>query len=196
MPPDIDPPQPQAAGPSPSLPPPLSPGRGAYDQDDQQQQQQQQNQPSASVSSAQSSTATLAAAPATTATGVSGANGTLSGAPGSSQRGQHESRHSSTSSGIRHNPTAAPAPAPPRPERQRPSAAMALNLHHSSSAGGEATAGGASGEPQRAVSNPLRTASPQNLSPLLPMADPHHRRTPSLGELHQQLEQEQEAQVV
>jgi hypothetical protein len=27
-------------------------------------------------------------------------------------------------------------------------------------------------------------------------ADPHHQRAPSLGELHQELEQEQEAQVV
>lgn len=32
-------------------------------------------------------------------------------------------------------------------------------------------------------------------SPLL-MADPHHNRAPSLGELHQELEAEQEAQVV
>ena len=39
----------------------------------------------------------------------------------------------------------------------------------------------------------FRTASPQALgSPTLP---PHHR-APSLGELHQELEQEQEAQVV
>jgi hypothetical protein len=43
----------------------------------------------------------------------------------------------------------------------------------------------------------FRTSSPQPLSgsPLLPTADPHHNRTPSLGELHQELEAEQEAQV-
>lgn len=42
-----------------------------------------------------------------------------------------------------------------------------------------------------------RTASPQSLtgSPNLPSRDPHHLRTPSLGEIHQELEQEQEAQV-
>lgn len=32
-------------------------------------------------------------------------------------------------------------------------------------------------------------------SPVFPTADPHHQRAPSLGELHQQFEQEQEAQV-
>lgn len=42
-----------------------------------------------------------------------------------------------------------------------------------------------------------RTTSPQALiSPPLPSGDPHHNRTPSLGEIHQELEQEQEAQVV
>jgi hypothetical protein len=44
-----------------------------------------------------------------------------------------------------------------------------------------------------------RTASPQPMtgSPVNIMSgDPHHFRTPSLGEIHQELEQEQEAQVV
>lgn len=43
----------------------------------------------------------------------------------------------------------------------------------------------------------LRTASPRPLSgsPLLVARDPYHNRTPSLGELHQELEAEQEAQV-
>ncbi|RFU35666.1 hypothetical protein B7463_g633, partial [Scytalidium lignicola] len=42
-----------------------------------------------------------------------------------------------------------------------------------------------------------RTASPLSLSgsPIQPTGDPHHYRTPSLGEIHQELEQEQEAQV-
>lgn len=42
-----------------------------------------------------------------------------------------------------------------------------------------------------------RTASPQSLggSPIISSGDPHHFRTPSLGEIHQELEQEQEAQV-
>ncbi|KAI0444065.1 hypothetical protein F4803DRAFT_277882 [Xylaria telfairii] len=46
--------------------------------------------------------------------------------------------------------------------------------------------------------NPLHPAmSPQPLSssPLLTGRDPHHNRAPSLGELHQELEAEQEAQV-
>ena len=44
----------------------------------------------------------------------------------------------------------------------------------------------------------FRTASPQSLSrsPTVGTGDPHHNRAPSIGELHQELEQEQEAQVV
>jgi hypothetical protein len=43
-----------------------------------------------------------------------------------------------------------------------------------------------------------RTSSPQSLSgsPIRAIGDPHHNRAPSLGEIHQELEQEQEAQVV
>jgi hypothetical protein len=43
-----------------------------------------------------------------------------------------------------------------------------------------------------------RTTSPQSLSgsPIISTGDPHHNRAPSLGEIHQELEQEQEAQVV
>lgn len=44
----------------------------------------------------------------------------------------------------------------------------------------------------------LRTSSPSSLggSPVIATGDPHHQRAPSLGELHQELENEQEAQVV
>lgn len=44
----------------------------------------------------------------------------------------------------------------------------------------------------------FRTSSPQSMSgsPIISTGDPHHYRTPSLGEIHQELEQEQEAQVV
>ncbi|KAF4470735.1 FAD dependent oxidoreductase [Fusarium albosuccineum] len=41
----------------------------------------------------------------------------------------------------------------------------------------------------------LPTASPQPLSGSPLLADPHHHRAPSLGELHQELEAEQEAHV-
>jgi hypothetical protein len=43
-----------------------------------------------------------------------------------------------------------------------------------------------------------RTSSPHSLtgSPIITGGDPRHFRTPSLGEIHQELEQEQEAQVV
>lgn len=42
----------------------------------------------------------------------------------------------------------------------------------------------------------LRTASPQPLSGSPLTGDPRHHRAPSLGELHQELEAEQEAHVV
>ena len=42
----------------------------------------------------------------------------------------------------------------------------------------------------------LSPSSPQLLSGSPPTADPHHHRAPSLGELHQELEAEQEAHVV
>jgi hypothetical protein len=41
----------------------------------------------------------------------------------------------------------------------------------------------------------LPTASPQPISGS-PMGDPHHHRAPSLGEIHQVIEAEQEGQVV
>lgn len=42
------------------------------------------------------------------------------------------------------------------------------------------------------------TSSPDMMagSPIIATGDPHHMRNPSLGEIHQELEQEQEAQVV
>ncbi|CRG88923.1 hypothetical protein PISL3812_05958 [Talaromyces islandicus] len=47
------------------------------------------------------------------------------------------------------------------------------------------------------IGNYFRNASPSSLggSPIIGTGDPHHQRAPSLGELHQELEQEQEAQV-
>ncbi|KAL2872762.1 uncharacterized protein BJX67DRAFT_17722 [Aspergillus lucknowensis] len=47
------------------------------------------------------------------------------------------------------------------------------------------------------IGHGLRNSSPSNIggSPVVSTGDPHHQRTPSLGELHQELEQEQEAQV-
>jgi len=56
----------------------------------------------------------------------------------------------------------------------------------------------ASSEHRSSISHGIRTSSPSNIggSPVIGTGDPHHQRTPSLGELHQELEQEQEAQVV
>lgn len=83
-------------------------------------------------------------------------------------------------------------------ERRRSAAGMNVNLN-------EAT-GAASGNPgevpwsehRSSMGHAFRTASPSShgSSPVFATADPHHQRAPSLGELHQELEQEQEAQVV
>lgn len=78
-------------------------------------------------------------------------------------------RRSTVILNLQHNDPSVPAPGE-----------MVGDNHHGISPG-----------PHAATPPPL-VASPQ----LLPGGDPHHNRTPSLGELHQELEAEQEAQVV
>lgn len=72
---------------------------------------------------------------------------------------------------------------------------MSLNLNDPTLPGpGELQAG----DPRSSIGHAFRTTSPQSIggSPTIATGDPHHQRAPSLGELHQELEQEQEAQVV
>lgn len=72
---------------------------------------------------------------------------------------------------------------------------MNLNLNDPSLPGpGELS----SSDHRSSVGNAFRTASPTSIggSPAIATGDPHHQRAPSLGEIHQELEQEQEAQVV
>jgi len=97
---------------------------------------------------------------------------------------QHEdSRHSSSSSVSRSRQS-------PHAGRRRSTVLMNLQLNDPSlPAPGEMI-----------NEHPLtsyRTSSPQSIagSPVVASGDPHHLRTPSLGEIHQELEQEQEAQV-
>lgn len=93
---------------------------------------------------------------------------------------QHEpSRRSSSSSLSRHRQS-------PHAGRRRSAVLMNLQLNDPSVPG-----------PGEMVIEGHRAMSPQSMSgsPLLTGGDPHHNRTPSLGELHQELEAEQEAQV-
>lgn len=56
-----------------------------------------------------------------------------------------------------------------------------------------------SSELRAPVGHTFQTSSPHSIggSPTIATGDPHHhQRAPSLGQLHQELEQEQEAQVV
>lgn len=98
-----------------------------------------------------------------------------------------DSRHSSTSS-TRNRSSATIG----RRERRRSNVAMNLNLNDPSLPGpGELQAG----DPRPSVGYHFRASSPHSIggSPTMPH---HHQRAPSLGELHQELEAEQEAQVV
>lgn len=80
-------------------------------------------------------------------------------------------------------------------ERRRSTAAVNPNLNDPTlPAPGDLP----SGDHRLSLGNAFRTASPTSIggSPTIATGDPHHQRTPSLGEIHQELEQEQEAQVV
>ncbi|KAF3394616.1 hypothetical protein F1880_004672 [Penicillium rolfsii] len=135
------------------------------------------------------------------------------------------SRSSSTSSSLPHrNPpavppgTTTPSPAPvnpnttsPRPsrgssigrvsvsERRRSAAGMHFNPNETSimeSGNININNDAPWSEHRSSMGQAFRTASPTSHgSPVFATADPHHQRAPSLGELHQELEQEQEAQV-
>ncbi|KAI9672520.1 MAG: hypothetical protein M1817_003286 [Caeruleum heppii] len=97
------------------------------------------------------------------------------------------SRRSSVSSNSRGRGGRS-SPMTGRHERRQSAVLMHLNLQDPALPGpGELQ----SNDPR---ANSLRTTSPPNLG-ISPTADPHHQRAPSLGELHQELEQEQEAQV-
>ncbi|GMG44554.1 unnamed protein product [Aspergillus oryzae var. brunneus] len=82
----------------------------------------------------------------------------------------------------------------PGPERRRSAAGANFNLNNN-----EPTGDSMAPSDHRSSLGPhgLRTSSPSSLggSPIIATGDPHHQRAPSLGELHQELEQEQEAQV-
>ncbi|KAJ5753383.1 uncharacterized protein N7511_007536 [Penicillium nucicola] len=123
------------------------------------------------------------------------------------------SRSSSISSSIpyRNMPSISPSALPtatatsPRPsqgssigrlsvsERRRSAAGGNLNLSEMPANNGDTV----SSDHRSSIGHAFRTTSPSShgSSPVFATADPHHQRAPSLGELHQELEQEQEAQV-
>lgn len=82
-----------------------------------------------------------------------------------------------------------------RNERRRSIVMMNLNLNDPSLPGpGELQ----SSDHRASIGHSFSTSSPHSIggSPIIGTGDPHHQRAPSLGEIHQELEQEQEAQVV
>ncbi|KAJ5907377.1 hypothetical protein N7495_000059 [Penicillium taxi] len=123
---------------------------------------------------------------------------------------------SSSSSSIPHrnNSSASPAttavnPTSPRPSRGSSLGRLSISERHRLNAGMNLTlneqAGAASGnngaqarsDHRTSMGHTFHASSPTSHggSPVFATADPHHQRAPSLGELHQELEQEQEAQV-
>lgn len=99
------------------------------------------------------------------------------------------SRRSSITSNARGSPAGG------RASERRRSVAMNLNLNDPSLPGpGELS----SSDHRSSIGHAFRNASPTSIggSPTIATGDPHHQRAPSLGEMHQELEQEQEAQVV
>ncbi|KAL8867718.1 MAG: hypothetical protein Q9174_005478, partial [Haloplaca sp. 1 TL-2023] len=98
---------------------------------------------------------------------------------------QQDSRRSSVSSRSNQQ-----ANQPGRSERRRSNVAMNLSLNDPTiPAPGEFQPS----EHRSSMGHPFPTASPQSIGS--PTTAPPHHRAPSLGELHQELEQEQEAQV-
>ncbi|KAI1079523.1 hypothetical protein F5B20DRAFT_543850 [Whalleya microplaca] len=99
--------------------------------------------------------------------------------------------------GLQHEPTRRSSSSSLSRQRQSPQAGrrrsvvlMNLQLNDPSLPGpGEMVAEG--GHSAHSTTSP----QPMSPSPLLAGGDPHHARAPSLGELHQELEAEQEAQV-
>ncbi|KAM5454333.1 hypothetical protein MaudCBS49596_002350 [Microsporum audouinii] len=82
-------------------------------------------------------------------------------------------------------------------ERRRSGANLNANLHEASYSDPTGTESPQNRRHRSSFGSLFRTHSPTSIagSPVIATGDPHHQRTPSLGELHQELEQEQEAQV-
>ncbi|TDZ40627.1 L-2-hydroxyglutarate dehydrogenase [Colletotrichum spinosum] len=99
---------------------------------------------------------------------------------------QHDSRRSSSGSLSRHRQS-------PSAGRRRSTVLMNLQLNDPSVPGpGEMVADNQHNPSGASVTSP----QPMSISPLMAAGgDPHHNRAPSLGELHQELEAEQEGQV-
>ncbi|EEH35178.2 hypothetical protein PAAG_06225 [Paracoccidioides lutzii Pb01] len=79
-------------------------------------------------------------------------------------------------------------------ERRRSIVPVNLNLNDPTLPGpGELS----SSDHRSSIGSIYRTHSPTSIAgnPIIATGDPHHQRAPSLGEIHQELEQEQEAQV-
>ena len=101
-----------------------------------------------------------------------------------------ESRHSSISSSR-----GRPSPQVSRSERERRRSNAFLGSYDPTLPGpGELQVGDLRGHSYQSTNLPFRSASPQAIGS--PTMGAHRDRAPSLGELHQELEAEQEAQVV
>jgi hypothetical protein len=110
-------------------------------------------------------------------------------------------RSSITSTNNPNTSASRPSPGPSRTsERRRSAVAMTMNLNDPSIPGSGELSSSDHRSSISGIGHHFRTQSPGSIggSPTIATGDPHHhhQRAPSLGEIHQELEQEQEAQVV
>ncbi|KAI9696845.1 MAG: hypothetical protein M1836_005207 [Candelina mexicana] len=107
---------------------------------------------------------------------------------------QHQDSRRSSSSSTNRNRGGAASPQAGRHEHRRSNVIMNLHLNDPELPGPGELQGS---EHRTSTGHSFTTASPQSIggSPTVATGDPHHHRAPSLGEIHQELEQEQEAHV-
>ncbi|OOF99401.1 hypothetical protein ASPCADRAFT_203160 [Aspergillus carbonarius ITEM 5010] len=128
--------------------------------------------------------------------------GLLSSALASTNHGPSNNHHNAIATELPHRPSQNHRSSMPGSERRRSAAGSSSILNNGNT---NNASDSAPGEPPLTPHehrsslghNGLRTSSPYNTgaNPTVATGDPHHQRAPSLGELHQELEQEQEAQV-
>ncbi|PTU19509.1 hypothetical protein P175DRAFT_0503046 [Aspergillus ochraceoroseus IBT 24754] len=119
------------------------------------------------------------------------------GVPPTTTANMNSNSHSNTITGDLPRRPYVPMPGPERRRSANLGMITGSNSYNENGAGDVSLTSDHRSSHRSSLSHGLRTSSPSSLggSPIIATGDPHHQRAPSLGELHQELEQEQEAQV-
>ncbi|RAK96244.1 uncharacterized protein BO80DRAFT_238389 [Aspergillus ibericus CBS 121593] len=128
--------------------------------------------------------------------------GLLSSALANMDHAPLNNHHNAIATELPHRPSQNHRSSMPGSERRRSAAGSSSILNNGNNSASDSAPGEPPLTPHEHRSslghNGLHTSSPYNntgANPTVATGDPHHQRAPSLGELHQELEQEQEAQV-